>query len=129
MEDLVQPDRLRARILLWAEEEIRLDALPPKSGGVLEALLYRGELPRGEVMPRARHQRSPCPPHRRRAYGERRARIRELARAASACLPGRLGLALDAGSVSGENRKLTAVIAYEFLVQARRIRPSIRSLR
>ena len=49
MEGLMQPDRLRARILLWAEEEIRLDRLPPKSGAVLEALLYRGELPRGDA--------------------------------------------------------------------------------
>ncbi len=49
MEGLVQPDRLRDRILIWAEEEIRADALPPKSGTVLEAVLYRGELPRGEV--------------------------------------------------------------------------------
>jgi Fic family protein len=49
MESLVQPDRLRARILMWAEEEIRLGALPAKSGEVLEAVLYRGELPRGEV--------------------------------------------------------------------------------
>src|SRR4029077_21143117 len=49
MEQLVQPDRLRTRILLWAEEEIRLGALPPKSGNILEALLYRGELPRGDA--------------------------------------------------------------------------------
>ncbi len=49
MEGLVQPDRLRDRILIWTEEEIRADALPPKSGVVLEAVLYRGELPRGEV--------------------------------------------------------------------------------
>lgn len=49
MEGLVQPDRLRARILNWAEEEIRLGALPPKSGAILEALLYRGALPRGEI--------------------------------------------------------------------------------
>jgi Fic family protein len=49
MEGLVQPDRLRARILLWVEEETRLGALLPKSGAVLEAILYRGELPRGEV--------------------------------------------------------------------------------
>ena len=49
MEGLMQPDRLRARILLWAEEEIRLNRLPPKSGAVLEALLYRGELPRGDA--------------------------------------------------------------------------------
>jgi DNA-binding transcriptional ArsR family regulator len=49
MEGLMQPDRLRARILLWAEEEMRLKALPPKTGVILEAVLYRGELPRGEV--------------------------------------------------------------------------------
>ena len=49
MEELVQPDRLRDRILIWTEEEIRTDRLPPKSGQVLEAVLYRGKLPRGEV--------------------------------------------------------------------------------
>ncbi|MDP9054290.1 MAG: Fic family protein [Acidobacteriota bacterium] len=49
MEDVVQPDRLRARILIWAEEEIRIGALPPRAGNILEALLYRGELPRGDV--------------------------------------------------------------------------------
>jgi Fic family protein len=49
MEGLVQPDRLRARILLWTEEEIRFGNLPPKSDVILEALLYRGELPRGDV--------------------------------------------------------------------------------
>jgi len=49
MEGLVQPERLRNRILIWAEEETRADTLPPKSGAVLEAILYRGELPRGDV--------------------------------------------------------------------------------
>ncbi|HEY4214414.1 MAG TPA: Fic family protein [Steroidobacteraceae bacterium] len=49
MERLMQPDSLRARILVWAEEEIRLNRLPTKSGAVLEALLYRGELPRGDA--------------------------------------------------------------------------------
>lgn len=49
MEGLVQPDRLRDRILIWTEEEIRADALPSKAGVILEAVLYRGELPRGEV--------------------------------------------------------------------------------
>lgn len=48
-ESLMQPDRLRARILLWAEEEIKLKNLLPRSGRVLEALLYRGELPRSDV--------------------------------------------------------------------------------
>jgi Fic family protein len=49
MEGLMQPERLRARILLWAEEEIRLGLLPQKSGSILEAVLYRGEIPRGEA--------------------------------------------------------------------------------
>ena len=49
MESLMEPDRLRSRILLWAEEEIRLKALPPKSGSILEAVLYRGELPRADA--------------------------------------------------------------------------------
>ncbi len=49
MEELVQPERLRNRILLWTEEEARAGALPAKAGSILEAILYRGELPRGEV--------------------------------------------------------------------------------
>ena len=49
MEGLLQPERLLDRILIWTEEEIRADALPPKSGAVLEAVLYRGKLTRGEV--------------------------------------------------------------------------------
>jgi Fic family protein len=49
MDALVQPDRLRARILLWAEEEVRLGSLPAKAGAILEAILFRGELPRQEV--------------------------------------------------------------------------------
>jgi Fic family protein len=48
MKGLMQPDRLRTRILLWAEEETRVNTLPPKSGKILEALLYRGELPRAD---------------------------------------------------------------------------------
>ncbi|HTZ81557.1 MAG TPA: Fic family protein [Candidatus Acidoferrales bacterium] len=49
MEGLMQPDRLRTRILLWAEEEIRIRELPSKSESILEAILYRGELPRSDV--------------------------------------------------------------------------------
>ncbi len=49
MEELVQPKRLRMRILMWAEEETRLGNLPAKSGRILEAVLYRGEIARGEV--------------------------------------------------------------------------------
>jgi Fic family protein len=50
MESLVQPNQLRVRIAMWAEEEIRLGKLPPKAKDVLEALQYRGELPRGDLV-------------------------------------------------------------------------------
>jgi Fic family protein len=49
MENLVQPDRLRARIQLWAEEESRIGNLPAKAAAILEAILFRGELPRQDV--------------------------------------------------------------------------------
>lgn len=49
IEGLVQPDLLRTRIRLWVEEEARLERLPVKAGNVLEAILYRGELPRADV--------------------------------------------------------------------------------
>jgi Fic family protein len=49
MEGLIQPDKLRVRIALWAEEETRLGNLPPRAKDVLEVLQYRGELPRGEL--------------------------------------------------------------------------------
>jgi Fic family protein len=50
LEGLVQPERLRARILLWAEEEVKLGKLPPKAGAVLEATLYRGKLLRADAV-------------------------------------------------------------------------------
>jgi len=49
MEGLVRPDKLRARIQLWANEEIATDSLPKQAANLLEALIYRGEIPRGEV--------------------------------------------------------------------------------
>ena len=49
MESLVQPGLLRMRILRWADEEIRFGRLPAKSGRLLEEIVYRGELPRGDV--------------------------------------------------------------------------------
>ena len=56
MEGLMQPDSLRTRILLWTEEEIRLDRLPPKSGAILEAVLCRGATPPASSAPAtARH--------------------------------------------------------------------------
>jgi Fic family protein len=52
MEELVQPRKLHTRIRLWVEEEARLGTLHEKAGPLLEAILYRGELPRGEVAER-----------------------------------------------------------------------------
>jgi Fic family protein len=49
MEELVQPERLRTRIKLWVDEEIALGSLHEKSGLILEAILYRGNLPRGDA--------------------------------------------------------------------------------
>ena len=49
IEQLVQPDRLRDRMLVWADEEVRGARLPAKAGQILEAVLFRGELPRGDV--------------------------------------------------------------------------------
>jgi Fic family protein len=51
MEALMQPDQLRARVIMWSEEETRLGNVSPQAGKVLEAILYRGELPRQEVAP------------------------------------------------------------------------------
>lgn len=49
MEELVQPEKLHTRIRLWADEEVAMGSLPKRAGTVLEAILYRGDLPRGEV--------------------------------------------------------------------------------
>lgn len=49
MEGLMQPDQLRARMLVWAEEEAKLGRLPQHAGRLLEAVLYRGELPRADA--------------------------------------------------------------------------------
>lgn len=49
MSGLVEPNRLRARIQHWVAEEIALGRLPAKASAVLDAVLYRGELPRGEL--------------------------------------------------------------------------------
>lgn len=49
IEELVQPERLRARIRLWVAEQAAVGALHEKSALLLDAILYRGELPRGDV--------------------------------------------------------------------------------
>lgn len=50
MEGLMRPDRLRDRVMIWAEELIRAGELPAKSDAVLKAILYQGELQRAEVV-------------------------------------------------------------------------------
>jgi Fic family protein len=49
MASLVQPEQLRSRIRRWAAEEMDRGTLPAKAVQVIDAALYRGELPRGEV--------------------------------------------------------------------------------
>ena len=49
MAGLMQPDQLRSRVLIWAEEEIRSGALPPRSDVLLKAVLYQGRVERAEA--------------------------------------------------------------------------------
>jgi hypothetical protein len=49
MENLLQPEALRNRILDSSGEQARLKVLPAKAGSLLEAVLYRGALPRAAV--------------------------------------------------------------------------------
>lgn len=59
MASLMQPDRFRSRVLVWAAEEIKLGNLPVHADRVLEALLYRGELTRsGAASVLGLHERS-----------------------------------------------------------------------
>jgi len=45
----VQPERLHKNIFNWADEETQNGKLSPKAKRILEALLYRGTLPRNEI--------------------------------------------------------------------------------
>lgn len=49
MSDLMQPKSLRDRIMRWAEEEVSYNRLPARSSRVLDAILFRGSLPKSEV--------------------------------------------------------------------------------
>jgi Fic family protein len=49
MEELMRPTAFRDRIMKWAEEQVRFGAIPSKSARVLDAILFRGSLPRGQV--------------------------------------------------------------------------------
>ncbi|WP_417488011.1 Fic family protein [Maricaulis sp.] len=49
MAGLMQPAALRERVLLWTKNEHDAGRLPAKAGRLMEAILYRGSLPRGEL--------------------------------------------------------------------------------
>lgn len=49
MKNLMRPDELRARILTWADEEVRLGSFARPAVAIMEAVLFRGELPRADV--------------------------------------------------------------------------------
>ncbi|OGT47893.1 MAG: cell filamentation protein Fic [Gammaproteobacteria bacterium RIFCSPHIGHO2_12_FULL_41_20] len=49
MQELMEPDKLRTRVLLWAKEEIEIKNIPQQSFQILEKILYRGEITRGEI--------------------------------------------------------------------------------
>jgi Fic family protein len=49
MSDLMQPKSMRDRIMKWAEEETSYGNLPARASRVLDAILFRGSLPKSEV--------------------------------------------------------------------------------
>lgn len=107
-----------ASVRLWAEEEIRLEHLLPKSGGILDVVICRGELPRADAANIV-------------GTGERQTRrvvsalleigilTSESTRAATPCLPSDTCRAVDALSVPGkdvrrptpEGMRLTSALA------------------
>lgn len=49
MADLMAPDAFRGRIIKWAEDEAKFGTIPSRSPRVLDAILFKGSLPRSEV--------------------------------------------------------------------------------
>ncbi|MEM6603014.1 MAG: Fic family protein [Pseudomonadota bacterium] len=49
MRDLIEPQKLHTRILLWVREAIAMDVLPKRSDLVMEVILHRGEINRSDV--------------------------------------------------------------------------------
>ncbi|RUM24380.1 Fic family protein [Rhizobium vallis] len=49
MSEIIQPHSLRGRALTWVQHEIKAGQLPRGAEMVVNAILYRGELDRGEV--------------------------------------------------------------------------------
>jgi hypothetical protein len=92
------------RILLWGEEEIRMGALPARAGSILEAVLYRGELPRGGSRRCAWRERPPGAARGCCFDRAPRAHLRDSALASTHRIPGRGRGPMDARSVSGKGR-------------------------
>jgi len=49
MEGLMNPKDFQVRVMVWGKEQIAAKALAPNADKLLESLLYRGELQRGDV--------------------------------------------------------------------------------
>lgn len=49
MDRLMNPDAIRERVISWAENEAKFGNIPSRAHRVLEAILYRGSLPRAKV--------------------------------------------------------------------------------
>ena len=50
MESIMNPKRLRDRILIWTEEEMRAGRLPTKSDVIMRAVLFQGEISRAQAV-------------------------------------------------------------------------------
>jgi len=61
MESLMQPTRLKDRVLFWVNQQINLGKLPAKSGRLLEAVIHKGgALPRADPAPRRSRRSDRC---------------------------------------------------------------------
>lgn len=49
MDHLLEPNRLRTRVVTWAAEQTLQGSIPARSAALLDAILHRGELPRGDA--------------------------------------------------------------------------------
>ncbi len=87
MEELMKPERLRDRIMIWTEEHIRAEALPPKSDIVLKAVLYPGRIAARRSCAASGHERARCAAHHLCSAGDRRAHIGNDAGTALSRLP------------------------------------------
>ena len=49
MESLVRPEKLRPRLVDWSKAQVAAGQLPKHSTGLLDAIIYRGQIGRGEL--------------------------------------------------------------------------------